>query len=354
MAGTPSSQLPGFDGLRLIAATAVLFSHAFLIAEGTEKHEPLTRLLGPGNILGLYGVFTFFIISGFLLTRSLSLNPNPIQFSANRLLRIFPGFLFCIFTTTFLIGLVFAKKPVVTYLTDPQAYYYVGNSLACVCDWPDPPFSFSDLHTTINGSLWSLSFEILSYLFLIWMWILLRRPLLVALAFSFTALLTVFFPSAYAAIPGIAYTLPYFAGGVAMFVFVSRFGTRGWLALTSLVILCVSAIVGMQHYAFSIFGAYLVVFLGTRYSPLSQFAQRFGDWSYGLYLFGWPVEQVINQLSQPSSGVKLFVYSLPVTMGVAAISWFAVEKPSLVLKKHLPLLALVNPHTSGPLRGEIA
>jgi hypothetical protein len=45
---------------------------------------------------------------------------------------------------------------------------------------------------------------------------------------------------------------------------------------------------------------------------------------------------------------------LPVTMGVAAISWFAVEKPSLVLKKHLPLLALVNPHTSGPLRGEVA
>jgi len=116
----------------------------------------------------------------------------------------------------------------------------------------------------------------------------------------------------------------------------------------------VSAIVGMQHYAFSIFGAYLVVFLGTRYSPLSQFAQRFGDWSYGLYLFGWPVEQVINQLSQPSSGVKLFVYSLPVTMGVAAISWFVVEKPSLVVKKLVPLLALVNPHTRGPLRGEVA
>ena len=140
--------------------------------------------------------------------------------------------------------------------------------------------------------------------------------------------------------PGIAYTLPYFAGGVAMFVFVSRFGTHRWLALTSLFLLCLSAFVGMQHYAFPIFGAYLVVFVGERHNPASSFARRFGDWSYGLYLFGWPVEQLINQLSQTNDGFQLFLYSLPVALGVAAISWFAVEKPSLELKKRLgPLLS---------------
>ena len=71
-----NSPFPGFDGLRLAAATSVLFSHAFLIAEGTDDSEPLRHLLGPGNIIGLYGVFTFFIISGFLLTRSLATGPE--------------------------------------------------------------------------------------------------------------------------------------------------------------------------------------------------------------------------------------------------------------------------------------
>src|SRR5262245_15833524 len=96
----PTSPFPGFDGLRLAAATTVIFSHAFLIAEGSEAREPLRYWLGEGNIAGLYGVFTFFIISGFLLTRSLSNEPGWIRFAFNRFLRIVPGFLFCLLTTS--------------------------------------------------------------------------------------------------------------------------------------------------------------------------------------------------------------------------------------------------------------
>jgi peptidoglycan/LPS O-acetylase OafA/YrhL len=135
--------------------------------------------------------------------------------------------------------------------------------------------------------------------------------------------------------PGVAYTLPYFAGGAAMFVFVSRFGTHRWLALASLLLLFCSAFVGVQHYAFAVFGAYLVVFLGERHNPASSFARRFGDWSYGLFLFGWPIEQLIHQWSETNDGFLLFLYSLPVALLVAAISWLAVEKPSLELKKRL-------------------
>src|SRR6476619_3042580 len=88
----------------VFAAASVIFSHAFLIAEGSENREPLSHLLGPGNIVGLYGVFTFFIISGFLLARSLSLNSNLVQFSVNRVLRIYPAFLFCLFITVFILA----------------------------------------------------------------------------------------------------------------------------------------------------------------------------------------------------------------------------------------------------------
>jgi peptidoglycan/LPS O-acetylase OafA/YrhL len=111
-----NSHFPGFDGLRLAAAISVLFSHAFLIAQGTEDGEPLHHLLGPGNIIGLYGVFTFFIISGFLLTSSLASGAGVVQFSINRFLRIVPGFLFCIVATSLLIGALVTPLALRSYI----------------------------------------------------------------------------------------------------------------------------------------------------------------------------------------------------------------------------------------------
>ncbi len=66
------NHLPGLDGIRLMCAILVIFSHSYLLATGSEETEPLHQLLGEKNILGLYAVFTFFIISGYLLTRSLA------------------------------------------------------------------------------------------------------------------------------------------------------------------------------------------------------------------------------------------------------------------------------------------
>src|SRR5689334_8509354 len=124
---------PGFDGLRLFAALTVVFSHAFLIATGGESDEPFVRLLGPGNIAGLYGVYAFFAISGFLLARSLDRNPSLASFVAHRLLRIYPGFVFCVITVALLIAPCASSLPLARYFTDRMPYAYVGSSLTCLC-----------------------------------------------------------------------------------------------------------------------------------------------------------------------------------------------------------------------------
>src|SRR6516164_10015022 len=99
-----------FDALRLVAAASVVFSHSFLIAEGTQDHEPLIWLTGNQSILGLAGVFVFFAISGFLVTQSFEETGNAWRFLAKRALRIFPG----LFITTLLSAFVLA--PLVTTL----------------------------------------------------------------------------------------------------------------------------------------------------------------------------------------------------------------------------------------------
>jgi peptidoglycan/LPS O-acetylase OafA/YrhL len=259
-----------------------------------------------------------------------------VQFSINRFLRIAPGFLFCIAATSLLIGVLVTPLPRRAYYTQPDTYAYFWSSLACLCDSWEASFRFMT-HPVVadvkNGSLWSLSYEVLSYLFLLWLWVLLRRPLLVAGVAGVAALMTVLTPHANNTMPGIAYTLPYFSGGVVMYVVYQRFGTTARLACLSLGFICASALVGFQHYAFAIFAPYIVVFLAERPNIGSRFAQRWGDLSYGTYLFGWPMEQLVQHLIGSRSGWQLFALSLPLVFACAAISWWAIERPCLKLKK---------------------
>src|SRR5436189_3986813 len=92
-----------FDLLRLVAAISVIFSHAFLLAENSQDHDPLMILTGGQTILGLVGVFTFFTISGYLVTQSFDTTGSPLVFLAKRGLRIFPGLLVCLLVCVFLI-----------------------------------------------------------------------------------------------------------------------------------------------------------------------------------------------------------------------------------------------------------
>src|SRR5499425_3624197 len=105
-----------FDALRLVAAASVVFSHSFLVSEGTQDHEWLIRLTGNQSILGLVGVFVFFAISGFLVTQSFEQTGHPLRFLAKRALRIFPG----LFVALLLSALVLA--PIVSTL-QPSAYF---------------------------------------------------------------------------------------------------------------------------------------------------------------------------------------------------------------------------------------
>ena len=82
-----------FDAIRLFAASTVIFSHGFLIANGNEDAEPFKQLTGA--ILGIHGVAIFLIVSGFLVTQSLCHSPTLRDFAWKRLLRIYPALTGC-------------------------------------------------------------------------------------------------------------------------------------------------------------------------------------------------------------------------------------------------------------------
>jgi peptidoglycan/LPS O-acetylase OafA/YrhL len=86
-----------------------------------------------GNILGLYGVFTFFIISGFLLMRVLANASGMVEFSLNRFLRILPGFLFCISATSLVLGAIVTPLDLRAYYSQSETAGYIVNSVMCRC-----------------------------------------------------------------------------------------------------------------------------------------------------------------------------------------------------------------------------
>ncbi len=326
---------PGFDGLRFFGAVSVMFSHAFLIATGSEDTEPFIRLLGPTNLLGLYGVFTFFIISGFLLTRSLQSRPSAITYAVNRALRILPGFLFCTLVTVAVIGPLFTTLTLKEYLSSPETTYYVRKALTTLDDAGLPGVyggASGAVSTVVNGSLWSLHYEALSYVFLLLVWTIAPSSRMTALiAVALSALIWVF-PSVDQAIRSLAYTLPYFAGGVLMHWIHGRYGTTRLGAAISLVLLVASGMFGVQSYAFAVFGAYLIVFLGERPNIGSWIARKIGDCSYGIYLFGWPAEQMVRRLTHTADPWRLFFMTLPLVVMLGWISFHAVEKPAMGLR----------------------
>ena len=330
------AHLEGFDGIRLFAALSVMFSHAYLIGLGSEQTEPFVKVLGHGNIIGLYGVFTFFGISGFLLARSLRSNPSAVRYSVNRVLRILPAFIFCTLVTAFVIGPLFSSLKADAYFSAPGIVDFLKYSLNSIGSTTLPGvFSYdnSDLAQTINASLWSLRYEVLSYVFLLILWILLRSATLVAVAIVVVAAATYTSHAAAATLPGIAYTLPYFAGGIVMQSLHSRFGTSWQGVVACVLALVCSYFFGYHQIAFALFGTYIIIFIGERRNFTTMIVDKIGDCSYGLYLFGWPTEQMVKQLTGTSDPMTLLSISIPIAFALALLSCHLVERPAMKLRK---------------------
>ena len=159
-----------FDALRLIAALSVVFSHSFLIAEGSEANEPFVWLSGNQCILGLVGVFVFFVISGYLVTESWCRSPLPGHFALRRGLRIYPGLMVNVALCALLLGPLVTSLPLGAYFSSPELRDFVVKTVTLnpgPLALPGVLFADNAVGLHINGSLWTLRYEIMMYLMIV-------------------------------------------------------------------------------------------------------------------------------------------------------------------------------------------
>jgi peptidoglycan/LPS O-acetylase OafA/YrhL len=327
-----------FDTLRLVAATSVIFSHAFLIGGGELDREPLMRLTGGQTVLGVVGVFVFFTISGFLVTQSFDTTGSPTRFLVKRALRIYPGLLVCLLISAFFMGPLLSDLPVAAYFRTTDTYTYVTSNFSMVMPantLPGVTFSAYGVGRIVDGPLWTLPCEIVMYLIVFALGMLRRLDLRVMLALIAGGMICLWFDTSASDyfIGGALWLLPFFAAGMALYRWRNKgiFSARG--VLLALAGIGVSVPLHAFILLFPLFGSYLVIYLALEKRLPYVNAARFGDLSYGLYIYGWPVEQTIVRLNGGSMAwQELFALALPITAAIAFLSWHLVEARALRLK----------------------
>jgi peptidoglycan/LPS O-acetylase OafA/YrhL len=334
-----TQRLRNFDAIRLIAAASVIFSHAFLLSDGHEKNEPFVRMTG--NILGIHAVFVFLIVSGFLVTQSSKTSSSPRSFAWKRFLRIYPALAVCAFVSAFIIAPFFSDLSVSGYLSSTHGAKYVAKVLLLhnVNEIPTVQFYVQrvGLGNYVNGSLWTIACEIYCYLILFFLVALDLVGISIALlglvsAVLFVVALKIELPFG-EMVMNMLYCLPSFCTGVAMYFVHAKFGMSRAIALGCLAGLLLVAPTGQLMFLFPILGAYPVIYLGLSESISLGNATRYGDLSYGTYLYGWPVEQIVESVMGTSlSPWGLFAISLPIAMTCGWLSWHLVEKRALAFK----------------------
>lgn len=310
----------GFDYLRLIAAILVVAHHARVL----DGRPPI--MIGTSLDLGALGVGAFFVISGYLVTGSLTRTPSVTTFVAKRLLRIVPGLLAALLVTAFIIGPASTTLNAGAYLADPNVYGYVLKNLTLYAVAYDLPGVFLTVPVAgvVNGSLWTLRLEFTAYL------------ALAALGAARQATPRILTALALAAATGsIAihaigldaqddlFRIAYLAG-VNGFLFLSGAALQegawrppSWLTATAMILLVTPVWFLGLPLIVSRLGA-----LGTPRLP--------ADLSYGLYIYSFPLQQILAEHGRLSLATSL-AFALP----CAALSWFLVEKPALRLKARL-------------------
>lgn len=276
-----------FDALRLLAALFVVLSHMAALS-GRKQWLAIA-----GQTWGSIGVLIFFSISGYLVTASWRADPDLGRFLAKRFLRIAPGLLTVLPLTCFVV-------------------YLIGQT-----GFPGNP-----MHA-LNGSLWTIEYEVMCYLLLVAMMLALPHPAIVGVALSFCAYLI--WPNDY-----LAQFAPFFAIGSALSAYpILRSGRA------SALLLAMGATMFLYHH---MLGLALIVpvasiWIGSHSWPLLREVPRIGDLSYGIYIYAWPVQQIVVAFMGPASNYwALLAATLAVLIPIAFVSWRFVEEPALRLK----------------------
>jgi peptidoglycan/LPS O-acetylase OafA/YrhL len=343
-----------FDLIRLVAAMAVMLGHSYGIQAGSPMEAMLAFTWRES--FGSLAVYSFFLISGMLVSASFEKNPSIARFASARFLRIWPGAIVCALFILLIVGPVFSSDSLRDYFSNPQIYEWLARNTFLLgrVGGPLPGlFEANHLPSLVNATVWTLPIELKCYVIVLaaglcgaigskW-----RTVVVVAIAgglFAFFVHHPDYFtmgdffvlPIAYA-----FYPVPFFILGMLLYAFRS-FVFLHW----SVAGVLLAAYLLVKHSATGSVLLYVAFIYGVLWIASAKILLRLKpqhDYSYGIYLYGFTIQQIISSLRPALNNYVALSIALPITVALAALSWHFVEKPSIdLVHRRRPVLASVG------------
>ena len=333
------------DILRLVYAIVVIFGHSFALSRSPAGFsDPVMNLIGFDYSSAL-AVDGFFLLSGILVSQSWVRNPSLGAFVLSRALRVWPGLIFCLLVTIFLFlplskEAVSSKYSYISHIFDPAiASYFINNTLFGSQEFKVSGY-FVDSKYGINGSLWSLRGEIIMYIFVgILGFLGLYKKGLEILATIIVVLIASIFLMHDKVFPIIGYNgqfvapVLFFCAGMLLYILRSliRVGLIHVIFILFLYLMTDGYISKVAFYVFFMAGNVMLIGLDQKIKTLKMG----GDLSYGIYLYGFPIQHLIGQYFHQANPYQHFMLSITFVLPFAWISWRFIEKPSIFASKTL-------------------
>lgn len=313
--------------LRIYLAIVIIYFHS-------GGYDLLYKISKQQISTGQIVVYMFFIISGFFISRSFLRNDDKLKYISSRFLRIFPGLVVCHWFCALIIGALATNLSIKQYFSDPGFINFIFknsyNLFDRVTTLPGVFIQGSRLGIDVNGSLWTITYEIYYYIviFILGYLKLLNKKKFIIFLWVITIFLSYF--SKY---NPLFMTLCCFLAGTISYLYIEKIDFRNdhtFLIIIS--VFLVSCFIG-KHFKllFLIFGAYIVFYLSFRKKVLSKL-DKLGDLSYGLYIYAFPIQQLILSKMPDIKPMSLFFMSFIPTLILSILSWNYVEKPFLTKK----------------------
>lgn len=339
-----SNRHNNFNVIRFFAAVMVIYGH-------------MCSLIGIGQfsvmkqaVSGL-GVKIFFVISGYLITKSFLSDSNALRYSIKRFFRIMPGLAVIVVLTTFIFGPILTDLSTKEYFANPETYAYLKNILFHPVYTLPGVFGQNPYPYAVNGSLWSLPVEVFMYLLMPLTIVIFRKfnieKIGMILGFVVSFLLYIYILKFHndlvivvwgnSLVSGLSLVPLFYLGSLFTFKKVRNLLNLQWAVAIMVILLLFDYSWFKSEILLTFALPYLIFSFALQSRPVFAKIFSVNDYSYGLYLYGFLIQQIIVRkfgvLGLPLN--YYFIVSLAVTFVFAVLSWHLVEKPCQKFSKNL-------------------
>jgi peptidoglycan/LPS O-acetylase OafA/YrhL len=322
------------DLVRIILATMVIWSHSFALNFGNGSGEPLLNFIKNTSAGGL-GVDVFFFVSGLLVTNSLIKKKSISKLILSRVFRLLPALVFLLIITVFIIGPFVTSLSMNEYFSNGQTWKYIIHNLLLSTDYQLPGCFLNNIWPSdINGSLWTLPLEVGCYVLLLGIFLLVRGRKKLANLFLLSIILISILPNSLL-LP--LFERSYIIGVVptACFAFGTFFAINQedievdykMMLGVSLVLLFFWRYINIIHILFPI-AVSIFLLLFSKDKRIIKLKPKY-DISYGLYIWHFPILQILFMNFGQMNVYLLFFLAFLVSSSISLLSYIFIEKKSI-------------------------